>query len=116
VSSCGWVPAPYEIGTTPAARRALAEKLPPEVAVAAAEFIIGPLLNNPCRVGEPLGEELTGIYSARLGRLYRGARSTTPSTAWSCWTSGAAAPPTGRGRRRLDAAIKLVLVAAAGRR
>lgn len=62
---------PYEIGTTPAARRALAEKLPPEVAAAAAEFITGPLLVNPYRVGKPLGEELTGIYSARLGRLYR---------------------------------------------
>lgn len=62
---------PYELGTAPPARRALAERLPPEVATAAAEFITGPLLANPQRVGKPLGEELTGIYSARLGRDWR---------------------------------------------
>lgn len=62
---------PYELGTAPPARRALAERLPPEVATAAAEFITGPLLANPQRVGRPLGEELTGIYSARLGRDWR---------------------------------------------
>ena len=62
---------PYELGTAPPARRALAERLPPEVATAAAEFITGPLLDNPQRVGRPLAEELTGIYSARLGRYWR---------------------------------------------
>lgn len=62
---------PYELGTAPPARRALAERLPPDVAAAAAEFIIGPLLDNPQRVGKPLGAELTGIYSARLMRNWR---------------------------------------------
>jgi mRNA interferase RelE/StbE len=62
---------PYELGTAPPARRALAELLPEEVAAAAAEFITGPLLANPQRVGKPLGQELTGIYSARLGRNWR---------------------------------------------
>jgi mRNA interferase RelE/StbE len=62
---------PYELGTAPPARRALTDRLPPEVAAAAAEFITGPLLANPQRVGQPLGEELTGIYSARLGRSWR---------------------------------------------
>ncbi len=62
---------PYELGTAPPARRALADRLPPEVAAAAAEFITGPLLHNPHRVGKPLGEELAGIYSARLGRNWR---------------------------------------------
>jgi mRNA interferase RelE/StbE len=38
------------------------------VAVAAIELITGPLLANPQRVGRPLGEELFGIYSARLAR------------------------------------------------
>jgi hypothetical protein len=33
----------YELGTAPPARRALAERLPIEVARAAAEFITGPL-------------------------------------------------------------------------
>lgn len=62
---------PYEPGTAPPARRALADQLPAEVAAAAAEFITGPLLVNPQRVGKPLGAELTGIYSARLGREWR---------------------------------------------
>lgn len=63
--------AAYELGTAPPARRALAEKLPADVAAAAAEFITGPLLAHPRRVGKPLGEELTGIYSARLARDWR---------------------------------------------
>jgi mRNA-degrading endonuclease RelE of RelBE toxin-antitoxin system len=58
----------YELGTAPPARRALAEQLSFEVAAAAAEFITGPLLDDPRRVGKPLGAELAGIYSARLGR------------------------------------------------
>lgn len=62
---------PYELGTAPPARRALADQLPAEVATAAAEFITDPLLVNPQRVGKPLGAELTGIYSARLGRDWR---------------------------------------------
>lgn len=61
----------YELGIAPPARRALAERLPSDVAAAAAEFLTGPLLGNPQRVGKPLGEELTGIYSARLGRSWR---------------------------------------------
>lgn len=62
---------PFELGTAPPARRALAERLPPDVAAAAVEFITGPLLANPRRVGKPLGDELAGIYSARLGRSWR---------------------------------------------
>jgi len=62
---------PYELGTAPPARRALSDRLPPDVAAAAAEFITGPLLANPQRVGKALGEELAGIYSARLGRSWR---------------------------------------------
>jgi mRNA-degrading endonuclease RelE of RelBE toxin-antitoxin system len=65
------VSARYELGTAPPARRALAERLSIEVAVAAAEFIPGPLLDDPRRVGKPLGAELAGIYSARLGRDWR---------------------------------------------
>jgi mRNA interferase RelE/StbE len=61
----------YGLGTAPPARRALAELLPHAVAVAAVEFITGPLLENPQRVGRPLGQELSGIYSARLAREWR---------------------------------------------
>lgn len=63
--------APYDLRTAPPARRAIADKLAPEIAAAAVEFITGPLLANPHRVGHELGEELTGIHSARLGRLWR---------------------------------------------
>jgi len=49
----------------------LAGRLPAEIAAAAAEFITGPLLDDPHRVGKPLGAELAGIYSARLGREWR---------------------------------------------
>ena len=61
----------HELGTAPPARRALAGQLPAEIAAAAAEFITGPLLADPRRVGKPLGAELGGIYSARLGREWR---------------------------------------------
>lgn len=53
---------PYELGTTAPAH---------EVAAAAAQFITGPLLENPQRVGKALTDELAGIYSARLGRNWR---------------------------------------------
>ena len=61
----------YELGTAPPARRALAGRLSTEIAAAAAEFITGRLLDDPRRVGKPLGAELAGIYSARLGREWR---------------------------------------------
>jgi len=61
----------YGLGTAPPARRALAGRLPAEIAAAAAEFITGALLADPRRVGKPLGAELAGIYSARLGREWR---------------------------------------------
>lgn len=61
----------YELGVAPAARRALAEQLPPEVAFAAVELITGPLLESPRRIGKPLRDALSGLYSARLGREWR---------------------------------------------
>ena len=62
---------PYQLGTAPPAQRALAERLPLDIATAAIEFITGPLLDNPRRVGKPLSAELAGIYSTRLGRDWR---------------------------------------------
>lgn len=61
----------YELGTAPSARRALAERLPRDVAAAAVEFLTGPLLGSPRQVGRALRDELAGIYSARLGRDWR---------------------------------------------
>lgn len=56
---------PYEIVLTPPARRAIAEELPEAVAAAVIEFVTTALLANPQRVGEPLRDDLDGIWSAR---------------------------------------------------
>ena len=45
---------PYEISLAPSAKRAIGNKLPPDVAAAAVDFITGPLLESPYRVGKPL--------------------------------------------------------------
>jgi len=62
---------PYELGMTRPARRAISELLPEDVAAAAVEFITGPLLAEPHRVGKALRETLTGFHSARLGTQWR---------------------------------------------
>jgi mRNA-degrading endonuclease RelE of RelBE toxin-antitoxin system len=54
----------------PRAQRQLA-RLPEKIAVAAAEFITGPLLDNPRRVGHPLRDEYAGQHSARRGPDWR---------------------------------------------
>lgn len=64
----------YQVVFTRTARRALEVTLPEAVAVAAFEFIVGPLADNPRRVGKPLREPLAPLYSARRGDyrvLYR---------------------------------------------
>ena len=57
----------YELLVAPTARRQLAEQLPTAVAFAAYEFIVGPLLENPQRVGKPLRAPLEDCFSARRG-------------------------------------------------
>lgn len=64
----------YELIVAPSARRQLSETLPEVVAVAAFEFIVGPLLDNPQRVGKRLRPPLDDRHSARRGTyrvLYR---------------------------------------------
>jgi mRNA interferase RelE/StbE len=61
----------YELGTTASVRRALVERLPADVAAAAIEFLTGPLLDSPRRIGKALSQELAGVYSARLARDWR---------------------------------------------
>jgi mRNA interferase RelE/StbE len=56
----------YELRVTGPAERQLA-KLPAKVATAVVEFIIGPLLQNPHRLGGVLHRELAGFRSARRG-------------------------------------------------
>lgn len=58
---------PYALVITPTARRQLTEVLPESVAFAAYEFIIGPLLDNPHRVGKRLRPPLADRHSARRG-------------------------------------------------
>ena len=57
----------YRLVISPTARRQLTEHLPESVAFAAYEFILGPLLNNPQRVGKRLRPPLDDRYSARRG-------------------------------------------------
>ncbi len=57
----------YRLVIAPAARRQLAEFLPEAVASAAHEFIVGPLLDNPRRMGKQLHPPLADRHSARRG-------------------------------------------------
>jgi mRNA interferase RelE/StbE len=58
---------PYTLRTTPTVRRALSERLPESVAVAAYEFMTGPLVREPYRVGKRLLAPLADRFSARRG-------------------------------------------------
>ncbi|MCM3886580.1 type II toxin-antitoxin system RelE/ParE family toxin [Frankia sp. R82] len=58
---------PYTLRTTPTVRRALGEPLSEPVATAAYEFIAGPLLDAPYRVGKRLMPPLDDRFSARRG-------------------------------------------------
>ena len=56
----------YTLRVAPSAARAL-ERLPEPVAAAVVEFLTGPLLEDPRRVGKPLVRQLAGYWSARRG-------------------------------------------------
>jgi mRNA interferase RelE/StbE len=57
----------YELRTTSTVRRALSETLPKGVAAAAYEFITGPLLADPYRIGKRLLPPMDDRFSARRG-------------------------------------------------
>lgn len=57
----------YEIRFQPAARRAIAERLPESIAAAVLEFCEAALAMNPHRVGKPLFGPLAGCHGARRG-------------------------------------------------
>lgn len=64
----------YRLRIASPAAKALAETLPEKVASAAYEFITGPLLDDPRRVGKPLDPPMAPAWSARRGTyriLYR---------------------------------------------
>lgn len=56
----------WRLTVAPTAERSLS-RLPERVAAAIVEFMVGPLLEAPERVGKPLQRELTGYGSARRG-------------------------------------------------
>jgi mRNA interferase RelE/StbE len=57
----------YEIRFQPAARRAIAQRLPEAVAAAVLEFCDAALALNPHRVGKPLFGPLAGGHEALRG-------------------------------------------------
>lgn len=61
----------YALSLAPAARRVLVEGpprgLPVAVAAAVTEFLVGALLDNPHRAGNPLARGLAGYHCARRG-------------------------------------------------
>lgn len=57
----------YDLVVAPTVRRQLVENLSESVAFAAYEFITGPLLENPQRVGKRLRAPLGDRHSARRG-------------------------------------------------
>ena len=57
----------YELRTTSTVCRALSEALPEAVAAAAYEFITGPLLMDPYRIGKRLLASMDDRFSARRG-------------------------------------------------
>ncbi len=58
--------AAYDLKVASSAERTLA-RLPEFAAAAIVEFLTGPLLENPQRVGKPLTLDLAGYHCARRG-------------------------------------------------
>ena len=56
----------WRLSIAASAERSL-DRLPPKIATATVEFMLGPLVQAPRRVGRPLQRELTGLWSARRG-------------------------------------------------
>jgi mRNA interferase RelE/StbE len=57
----------WQLSISARARRDLTVRLPAKAATAAWEFITGPLLENPHRVGKPLDPPMAPAWSARRG-------------------------------------------------
>ena len=57
---------PWDLVAAAPARRAL-DRLPEKIALAVLDYLVGPLLENPQRVGKPLRGDLAGLHSARVG-------------------------------------------------
>jgi mRNA interferase RelE/StbE len=62
-----WACEAYEPDIASSVSRIIGEQLSEGVAWAVIEFINGPLIQNPRRVGHELHDELDGYYGAHLG-------------------------------------------------
>lgn len=58
--------APWDLVVAGTALRAV-DRLPDKIALAVLDYLVGPLLENPHRVGKPLRGDLAGLHSARVG-------------------------------------------------
>lgn len=56
----------WRLSIAASAERSL-DRLPPKIATATVEFMLGPLVEAPRRAGHPLQRELAGLWSARRG-------------------------------------------------
>ena len=56
----------WELRVAASAERHLS-RLPERIAAAVVEFMLGPMRENPRRLGHPLQRELAGLWSARRG-------------------------------------------------
>lgn len=57
---------PWRLVIAASAERSL-QRLPAKATAAVIEFMLGPLTNDPLRVGHPFRYELSGLWSARRG-------------------------------------------------
>ena len=74
----------YELIIAPTAKKELAEQLPESVAFAVYEFIIGPLLDNPHRVGKQTGPAVTRSPSSTPRHLPRHLQNRRRASASRC--------------------------------
>ncbi len=58
--------APWDLVVAGPARRAI-ERLSEKIALAVLDYLVGPLIKNPHRVGKPLRGDLAGLHAARVG-------------------------------------------------
>jgi len=58
--------APWDLIVAGPARRAI-DRLPDTIALAVLDYLVGPFLENPHRVGKALRGDLAGLHSARVG-------------------------------------------------
>lgn len=58
----------FQVRWASPARRPIEHEVPEAVAAAVWEFVVGPLADNPHRVGKPLHDPLAGFWSARRGQ------------------------------------------------